>query len=55
MNMEDDKVALPLAEIIGEMLLEMFSSEMMSLEWRKPRSRDDLEEVGNSIDFERVL
>ena len=39
----------PSAEIESERLLELFGSELKSLEWRNPRSGEDLEEVGNCM------
>ena len=38
-------------EIEGELLLELLGSKMKSSEWRKPWSGEDLEEVGNNMDF----
>ena len=40
---------------MGDLLLELFGSELKSLERREPQSGEDLEKVGYSIDFEREL
>jgi len=42
-------------EIGSELLLELLGSELKSSERRKPRSREDLKDVGNNIDFGREL
>jgi len=51
MSVEDYKVTSLSAEIMGDILLELLGSEMKSLERIKLKSGDDLEEVGNIMDF----
>ena len=36
---------------MNDLLLELLGSELKSSEWSKPQSREDLEEVGNNMDF----
>ena len=43
------------AEIKNELLLELLGSELKSSERRELQSGEDLEEVGNSMDFEGEL
>ena len=40
------------AEIEGELLLELLVLELKSSEQRNPESGEDLEAVGNNMDFE---
>ena len=51
MNVKENKVVKLSAEIKDELLLELLGSELKSSEQRKLQSGEDLEEVGNSMDF----
>jgi len=55
MDVEADKVAQMLAEIEGELLLKLLGSELESLKRRKPRSGENMEGVGKSMDFREEL
>jgi len=55
MNVEDNKIVRLLAEIRGDLLLELLDSELKSLERREFWSGDDFEEVGYNMDFRRKL
>ena len=36
---------------MGDLLLELLGSELKSLEWRKPQSGENLNEVENNMNF----
>ena len=55
MNLEEGKAAQLSTKILGDMLLELRGLKMMSSERREFRSREDLEGVGNSMDFREEL
>ena len=51
MNMEENKVVLTIDGIRGDLLLELFDSELKSSERRKLRTGDDFKEVEYSMNF----
>ena len=55
MNLEEGKAAQLSTKILGDMLLELCGLKMMSSKRREFRSREDLEGVGNSMDFRDEL